>query len=148
MPTPQSHYTSPLARCLETTRLVFSGLEVAPDRPFQPVIKNKLRERFGEHTCDRRSTRSWIVSNYPEFKIEDGITENDEEWKADKRETENEIANRVKELLDDVFLNDNKTFISFTAHSGLIRALYSVTKHPEVWVSAGTMVPLLIKGEV
>ncbi|XXH03816.1 hypothetical protein Hte_010222 [Hypoxylon texense] len=145
VPAPQRYYTSPLARCLETTKITYSGL---PGREFRPIVKEKLRERNGEHTCDRRSTRSWIASNYPEYEIEVGFTENDEEWRPNQRETEEEIAGRVRQLLSDVFTSDDKTIISFTAHSGLIRALYDVTGHSDVWVEAGAMVPLLIRAEV
>lgn len=142
VPTPRRYYTSPLARCLETTKITYSGL------PGLPIVKEKLRERNGEHTCDRRSTRNWIASNYPEYGIEAGFTENDELWRPDQRETEEEIAGRVRQLLDDVFTNEVNTIISFTGHSGLIRALYDVTGHSDVWVAAGAMVPLLIRAEV
>ncbi|KAI0137950.1 phosphoglycerate mutase-like protein [Hypoxylon sp. NC0597] len=148
IPAPQRYYTSPLARCLDTTRIAYSGLTVPRDRPFKPIVKENLRERFGEHTCDRRSTRSWIATNYPEYKIERSFTEADEQWEADHRETEGEIAYRVKTLLDDIFSNEDKTIISLTAHSGFIRALYNVTGHRDVWVAAGAMVPVLIKAEV
>ncbi|KAI1380623.1 phosphoglycerate mutase-like protein [Hypoxylon crocopeplum] len=148
IPPPQRYYTSPLARCLETTRITYSGLSVPPDQPFKPIVKERMRERNGEHTCDRRSTRSWIASNYPGYEIENGLTENDEEWKPDWRETEDEIADRVGKLLDDIFSNEDKAILSFTAHSGLIRSLYNVTSHRDVWVSAGAMVPVLIKAEV
>lgn len=150
MPLPERHYTSPLARCLETTRLGFSGLEPgSADRPFRPVvIKELLRERLGRHTCDRRSTRSWIQSHYPEFEIEAGFAENDELWDPDRRETPGEHVVRIKKLLDDVFSTDDAELISFTAHSGTIRALYTAIGHREVWVGPGAMVPVLVKAEL
>ncbi|KAI1416266.1 phosphoglycerate mutase-like protein [Hypoxylon sp. FL1857] len=148
IPAPQRYYTSPLARCLETTKLAYSGLSVPADRPFKPIVKENMREWFGKHTCDRRSTRSWIESNYPDYGIERSLTEADELWKKDHRETKEEIADRIKKLLDDIFSTDDKTLISFTAHSGFIRALYDVTGHRDVWVAAGAMVPVLIRAEV
>lgn len=144
VPVPQKLYTSPLTRCLDTTKYTYSGL---PGQEFKPVIKEKLRERNGKHTCDRRSTRSIISTNYPEYEIEAGFAEDDEEWRPDHRETEAEIADRVRQLLDDIFTNEDETIISFTAHSGLIRALYDVTGHKDVWVGAGAMVPVLIRAE-
>ncbi|KAI1481209.1 phosphoglycerate mutase-like protein [Daldinia eschscholtzii] len=145
MPTPQRYYTSPLARCLETTSITYSGLEVPADRPFKPIIKENLRERFGKHTCDRRSSRNWIATNYPDFQIESTLTEADELWKKEVRESEGEIAKRVKTLLQDIFQQDDKSILSFTAHSGFLRALYGVIGHPDVWVSAGAMVPVLVR---
>ncbi|KAM6478116.1 histidine phosphatase superfamily [Trichoderma sp. SZMC 28011] len=144
VPLPGKCYTSPLTRCLETTRLAFSGLEWPTDQPFKPMIKEALRERLGKHTCDRRSTRSWIESNYVEFEIESGFTEQDELWQPDYRETLDEHVVRVRQLLDDIFNSEESTVISFTAHSGAIRALYALTGHKEVWVAPGAMVPLLV----
>ncbi|KAI5860304.1 phosphoglycerate mutase-like protein [Durotheca rogersii] len=147
MPTPQTYYTSPLARCLETTRIAYSGLDLPADRPFVPIVKEGLRERYGEHTCDRRSTRSWIASSYPQYVIEPSLTEDDELWKPDRRETAAEVVDRVKHLLDDIFTHDDKHIISFTAHSGLIRGLYEAVQHNDVWVSAGALVPVLVRAE-
>ncbi|KAI1635123.1 histidine phosphatase superfamily [Biscogniauxia mediterranea] len=148
MPTPHKYYTSPLARCLKTTKLAYSGLNVPSDRAFKPIVKEKLRERFGVHTCDARRTRSWIASEYPEYQIEHGFTEEDEHWKAEVRESDEAINSRITELLSDVFNDKSSTVVSFTAHSGVLRALYKVTKHREVWVAAGAIVPLLVKAEV
>ncbi|KKP04292.1 phosphoglycerate mutase [Trichoderma harzianum] len=124
IPLPGKSYTSPLARCLETTRLAFSGLQWPRDEPFKPIIKEALRERLGRHTCDRRSTRSWIESNYDQFEIESGFTEQDELWQQNYRETLDEHVVRVRQLLDDIINSDER--------------------HKEVWVAAGAMVPLLV----
>ncbi|KAL7958048.1 histidine phosphatase superfamily [Trichoderma compactum] len=137
-------YTSPLARCLETTRLAFSCLGWPRDRPFKPTVKEALRERLGRHTCDRRSTRSWIESNYAEFEIESGFTEQDELWQPNYRETADEHVVRVRQLLDDIFNSEENMVISFTAHSGTIRPPYTLTGHKDVWVAAGAIVPLLV----
>ncbi|KAI1653355.1 phosphoglycerate mutase-like protein [Daldinia decipiens] len=145
MPAPQKYYTSPLARCLATTSITYSGLNVPADRPFKPIIKENMRERFGKHTCDRRSTKSWIADNYPGFQIESSLSEADELWQPDRRETEEEIADRVRTLLRDIFSRDDKSILSFTAHSGFLRALYGVIGHPDVWISAGATVPVLIR---
>ncbi|KAI1336778.1 histidine phosphatase superfamily [Xylariaceae sp. FL0016] len=147
MPTPELYYTSPHARCLETSKITYSGLDLPADRPFKPIVKEKLRERFGVHSCDRRRSMSWIASNYPDYTIEQGFTEEDKLWKADARETEEEIANRVKEFLGDVFNESDKAMVAFVCHSGFIRALYGVTKHSDVWIAAGAMVPLLLRAE-
>ncbi|KAL6411668.1 phosphoglycerate mutase [Ilyonectria robusta] len=148
IPRPGRYYTSPLARCLETTRLAFSGLGSSGSEPFKPIIKEALRERLGKHTCDRRSTRSWIESNYPEFEVEPDLTEQDELWQPNYRETADEHVVRVKKLLDDIFSSEEKSVISFTAHSGAIRALYAANRHRDVWVAAGAMVPLLVRAEL
>lgn len=39
IPMPQRYYTSPLYRCLETASRTFFNLDLPPDRPFKPVVK-------------------------------------------------------------------------------------------------------------
>ncbi|ROV95105.1 hypothetical protein VSDG_05843 [Cytospora chrysosperma] len=97
MPIPKRHYTSPLTRCLETTKLAFNGLETSNsgENP-RTIIKEGLRERIGVHTCDRRRTRSWIHETYPDYEIEAGFTENDELWQTDNRESLDEHVARIK----------------------------------------------------
>ncbi|KAI2467554.1 phosphoglycerate mutase-like protein [Annulohypoxylon bovei var. microspora] len=146
IPMPQSVYTSPLARCLETTNCIYSS--VGNGRVYRPIIKEKLRERFGVHTCDRRSTKTWIGANYPRYKFERDFSESDELWKADQRETEDEVVGRARSLLHDIWQSDKSTYISLTAHSGFIRALYTAIGHRQVWVAAGQMMPVFIKAEV
>lgn len=143
MPVPSRHYTSPLARCLETTRLAFSGRKGADG--VNAIVKENLRERMGVHTCDKRRTRTWIQENYPSYQIEDGFAEQDELWKSDVRETQEEHSVRINKVLQDIFENDEEVIISLTSHSGAIRALYAAIGHREVWVSPGAMVPVLVK---
>ncbi|KAH7025826.1 histidine phosphatase superfamily [Microdochium trichocladiopsis] len=149
VPAPQKYYVSPHSRTLETCKLSFDGLELPADRPFQPVVKEMLRERYGEHTCDRRRSRTWIAENYPQFDIEDGLTENDELWTPDAIEAPEHIAGRLTTMLDDVFRHEgDATFVSFTMHSWAIFALHMAVGHPGVWVTPGSMVPLLVKAEL
>lgn len=146
LPLPRRRYTSPLARCLETTRLAFSTRTAVAGNS-RPMVKEGLRERLGIHTCDKRHARGWIAENYPEFEIEDGFEENDTLWKEDIRESAEEHVMRIKEVLKDIFEHEEEILVSLTAHSGAIRALYAAIGHREVWVSAGALVPVLIKAE-
>ena len=146
MPAPQSYYVSPMYRCLQTANLTYSGLKLPDEAPFDPLIKELLREVLGEHTCDRRSTRSYIHEHFPQWRIEDGFTEQDELWRADHRETWDEHDVRSRALLDDVFLHDSSIVLSFTAHSGTIASLLRVTGHRKFPLPTGGMMPILIKG--
>ncbi|KAH7083309.1 histidine phosphatase superfamily [Paraphoma chrysanthemicola] len=140
LPTPQSIYSSPLRRALRTTALAFA--------PFigtaRPLIKEKLRECNGVHTCDKRSPRSWIASAYPEFAIEGGMVEEDELWDADKREEFEEHTERSRQLLEDVFENDENVSIALVAHTGSIRAIFAATGWKKVPVATGSVYPLLV----
>lgn len=123
LPAPESYYTSPLSRCMQTAALTFDGLELPSDRPFDPVIKERLREVLGVHTCDRRSSRSHIHEMYPAWAFEKGFTEEDTLWDPEVRESPEAQDVRTLALLDDVFGSDEKTYISFSSHSGEIGSL-------------------------
>lgn len=72
------------------------------------------------------------------FEVESDFTEQDELWQPNDRETAQEHVVRVKELLDDIFNSEQRSVISFTTHSGTIRALYAVTGHRASFGSSRT----------
>ncbi|OTA67991.1 phosphoglycerate mutase-like protein [Hypoxylon sp. EC38] len=147
LPLPKTIYTSPLARCLETTKHVYSPAMAKYGRNFQPIIKEDLRERLTTHTCDRRSSRSWIELNYPGYVIEEGFPELDTRWDADTPETLEQHIIRTQRLLDDIFTNDTSPIISLTTHSYTITSILAVVGYPKFLVNEGTIVPLFVKAE-
>jgi broad specificity phosphatase PhoE len=144
----QSYYSSPLTRCTTTADLTFRGIELPKSRPFKPIIKEYLREGISIHTCDRRSNKTYIHSVVPNFTFEKGFTENDELWRGTEGETADHQRARSKELLDDIFTNDDATWISITSHSGEIRRLLEVLGHRAFSLSTGQIIPVLVKAEV
>jgi broad specificity phosphatase PhoE len=122
IPCPEVYYASPLSRCLATANLTFSGLDLPEDRPFIPLIKEKFRETNGVHTCDRRSSKTIIHTHYPNWPIEDGFSEEDELWDPVLRESDLAQDQRAKEVFDDVFEKEERTWISVSSHSGQIAA--------------------------
>jgi broad specificity phosphatase PhoE len=120
---PQTYYTSPLYRCLDTAKLTFSGLPLPKKNPFVPTIKENLREGVSAHTCDRRSNKTYIHQNFPSFKFEKHFPENDPFWKELLAEPQANQDIRSKQVLDDIFSNDDSTYISVTSHSGEIASL-------------------------
>ncbi|KAK0625941.1 phosphoglycerate mutase [Immersiella caudata] len=145
IPLPETIYTSPLARCLETTRLVYSPALSECGRSLEPVVKEMLRERLTNHTCDKRSLRSWIASHYPKYVLESDFEEEDVLWKADRFETADEHTARKQQLLEDIFSKDNAQFVSLTTHSYAISAILEVVGAPHFRVSEGAVIPLLVK---
>lgn len=147
MPVPDHYYVSPMYRCLQTAQLTWTGLEfdLPAEKPFVPIIKEKLREVLGEHTCDKRSTKTVIHSAFPDFPIEEGFTEKDELWRADHRETHAEHDVRTKELLEEIFDTDDGMFISLTSHSGAIASFLRVLGHREFMLPTGGMMPVAVK---
>ncbi|KAF3913439.1 hypothetical protein ABW21_db0208143 [Orbilia brochopaga] len=142
---PDTYYVSPLARCLETANITYSGLKLKSRHPFIPTVKEWLRESISIHTCDRRSSRSWIAANYPDFQIEPSFSEEDQQWNGITSETTSAQAYRMKVVLSDIFDNDHSTIISITAHSGAIRSILSVLGHIPFSLVTGAIIPTLIK---
>jgi len=148
IPTPESYYTSPLTRCLETAKLTFDGLHLPDRHPFIPKIKELFREAIGVHTCDRRSTKTEIHENYPTYTFEEGFEEVDPLWDPIVRETDSAQDARTKIVLDDVFSSDDATYLSITSHSGEIGALLRVLGHRTFSLSTGQVIPVLVKAEI
>ena len=122
-PLPESYYSSPLTRCLQTANITFSSLPLPNGRHFIPTVKEFFREGISGHTCDRRGTKSYIQSSFPGYVIEEGFTETDELWKPLLAEVREDQDIRSKKVLDDVFGSDDSTYVSVTSHSGEIASL-------------------------
>ncbi|EWC44864.1 hypothetical protein DRE_00923 [Drechslerella stenobrocha 248] len=142
---PDTYYTSPLARCLETANITYSGLPLHSRHPFKPTVKEWLREQITIHTCDRRSSRSWITANYPDYAVEPSLSEEDGQWNGIKAETSSAQSYRMKLVLSDIFENDRSTIISITAHSGAARSMLGVLGHIPFSLVTGSIIPTLIK---
>lgn len=145
MPTPQSYYVSPLDRALHTAKITFHDLDLDP--PYRPIVKELLREGNGIHTCDRRSTKSYIKAEYPSYEIEEDFTEQDELWVSNLRESTSAHTARLQLLLDDVFNHDDSTLISMTSHGGSISAILRVLGHRAFPLRTGAAIPVLLKVE-
>ncbi|KAF1812133.1 phosphoglycerate mutase-like protein [Eremomyces bilateralis CBS 781.70] len=148
IPAPESYYSSPLQRCIQTANVTFDGLDLPATRPFKPVVKELLRESIGVHTCDRRHPKSWISANYPSVSFESDFPDLDPLWKADERETFSARVVRMAELLDEVFEGDGNTWISFSSHSGAIGATLEALGHRGFGLTTGGVIPVLVRAEV
>jgi broad specificity phosphatase PhoE len=147
MSLPQSYYASPLDRALHTAQLTFSTLRAPPEHPFKPTVKELLREVNGIHTCDRRSSRTYIVEHYPNYTIETGFAEEDVLWVPDLRESGSALTARLGELLEDVFSHDESIVISMTSHGGAIGAILEAVGHRPFSLRTGAVLPVLVKVE-
>lgn len=145
LPPPESYVVSPLHRCQQTSHLEWLNVQLPADRPFKPLVKEMIREILGVHRCDKRSTRTVLVKDFPDVKVEDGFSEDDLLWTPDHRETFDEQDVRTQGLLDDVFSHDPATFISFTSHAGSIASVLRVISHRLFPMQTGGLIPLLIK---
>ena len=148
IPTPQSFYTSPLTRCLQTANYTFSGLDLPAKRPFIPTVKELFRESISGHTCDRRNTSSYIHDLFPFYKFEKNFAETDPLWEALHGETQTDQNYRSKIVLDELFESDDSTLISITSHSGEIGSILQVLGHQPFSLNTGAVIPVLVKAEV
>lgn len=147
MPAPQSYYSSPLSRCLITANITFSDISLPASRPFVPTVKEFLREGISMHTCDRRRSKSYIQTLLPSYRIEDGFAETDPLWKGVAAEDSSGQFARSKVALDEIFTDDEATWVSITSHSGEIASLLSVLGHRAWSLSTGQAVPVLVRAE-
>ncbi|ODQ64472.1 putative phosphomutase [Nadsonia fulvescens var. elongata DSM 6958] len=148
-------YCSPFTRSIETLLNtwdgIYEGIRGGPDGTDKVVlIKELLRETIGVHTCDKRSTRSEIAKRYPFFQIEDGFEEDDIYYQDDYRETIAELDDRIQRFLEflfeqDAILETVPTYVSVTAHSGVLHSFCHVLKHVDFPVKTGGMIPVIVK---
>lgn len=149
MPAFESYYTSPLSRCVLTADITFADLPLPATHPFEPIIKENLREGVSAHTCNRRSTASEIAALAPDyFHFEPGFPEEDPLWRVDEKETPEAQDERSFALLDDIFRTDEKAWLSFTSHSGEIASLLRELAHQEFRLATGQIIPVLVKAKV
>lgn len=143
---PQSIYSSPLRRCLMTAEMTFRDIARSQDKRYRPVIKEFLRERLHDQTCNARSSKTWIKEHFPAFEMDKTFTEEDELWTTNPIETNGEHDRRTKALLEDIFENDDAEFIALSMHALSTRSMFRVTGYHEVAIAAGATFPLFVKG--
>mmetsp|Transcript_37775 Transcript_37775/g.55653 ORF Transcript_37775/g.55653 Transcript_37775/m.55653 type:complete len:295 (+) Transcript_37775:45-929(+) len=87
---------SPLTRCLQTATAAFP--QRSSDQSTSPPLifcHDGLREAYGIHTADRRRTRSELKEKWPMVHFDQNMTEKDEAWRSDKRETVDDVSRRA-----------------------------------------------------
>ncbi|KAJ7107747.1 histidine phosphatase superfamily [Mycena epipterygia] len=140
IPLPEKLYCSPMKRAIETNEITFRNISSG-----RPLIVENCREYYGEHTCDKRNTRTYIQETYPQFDIESGFAEDDELWEADSREIPAHATARAQTVIDRIFQDDSVTFVSITAHGGIINAFLSALGHAKYTLPTGGVLPVVVK---
>ncbi|KAJ7815792.1 phosphoglycerate mutase [Mycena olivaceomarginata] len=100
LPIPESLYCSPLRRALETHDIIFGSL-VPPDQRI--MLIDRCRRLCGGHTCDRRRSRTEILSTFPSSAVEADFTEDEELWQRDGIETSEDVSEQARIVLDRIF---------------------------------------------
>ncbi|SMN18850.1 similar to Saccharomyces cerevisiae YKL128C PMU1 Putative phosphomutase, contains a region homologous to the active site of phosphomutases [Maudiozyma saulgeensis] len=161
---PHIFFNSPMRRCLETFAFSWNHVftkypELVTDSTIvtNNVIEN-LRENLGSHTCDKRVNHSEAVAEYQNFKTKSGHTvawkyeenysEPDALWKADHRETPDEMDIRTRTGLEQLFsqASSKDKFLSLTCHEGVINSVLRNLEHPGVKkLQTGKTVAVVVK---
>ncbi|BEI85008.1 hypothetical protein CcaverHIS002_0504090 [Cutaneotrichosporon cavernicola] len=132
-------FVSPLTRTCQTFLDSWEGLYSCPE------VWEDWREIYGSHTCDRRSPRTAIATRFPMMRIEEAMTEADELWRADERESDEHMQMRMRRAMDRVMANNYSTYISVTAHAAILRNLLPVLGHHPYPLATGEMIPVVVK---
>lgn len=155
---PDVFFSSPMRRCLETFieswTPVFQELDSGKIKgsksvdtlngSIKPIVLENIRETLGEHTCDKRVDHSVALEEYQDYKMKSGnhihwqyasdYPETDQMWRADWREPEQDMDDRVNVGLIEIFeqVSSDEKFISITCHSGVIGSILRDLKHPAI----------------
>ncbi|KAK6339274.1 hypothetical protein TWF718_008695 [Orbilia javanica] len=147
---PQKFYASPFTRALRTLELTWQDIVLdLPDAP-RVKIRENLRETIGYHWCDQRGVMKEVKAKFPWIDLEEGMHDEDKIWTPHTREDEmgGSMDNRLREVIDDIFLEDGETFISITAHSGCLRCVLRVVGHRLFGLETSRMIPVVVKAKL
>lgn len=112
------------------------------------LVIEEMREHLHVHACDKRLTLTELRALFPHFTFPEAPDE-DTVWKPISvrgRETEDEMvarAGRGLEILFDMAQEDR--YVSLTAHSGLLRAVYKNLGIPYRRLVTGEMNVLVVR---
>lgn len=156
-PLPDKFFVSPMRRSMWTLIYTWEGLRNKDQRA---LIVENLRERYGNHTCNKRSSKQVIEERFGEYGIEfeDGFTEEDE-LHEEVQETHFHHCLRTNDFCQELFEQDwdaksgsvdkekalANSFISTTSHAGTISELLTVFQHRPFAISTGGMIPVVVK---
>ncbi|PSK40994.1 hypothetical protein C7M61_000661 [Candidozyma pseudohaemuli] len=156
-PLPDKFYVSPLQRSMWTLQYTWENLRSADQKA---LIVEKLRERYGSHTCNKRNTKSIIEKRFLGYgyEFEDGFLEEDV-LHTDEQESHHHHCVRTNDFCQELFEKDwdsqanavdrekalANAFISTTSHAGTISELLTVFNHRPFAISTGGMIPVVVK---
>jgi len=167
-PLPSRLFSSPLSRALSTMEISYNNILLSnpanktSNNPTEgglqgllngifgqhrvtPETKELFREEYGDHTCDKRRTKSEIHADYPNVKFEAGFAEDDTLWTT-TRETDDHLNGRIHQALTEMWNEAQQDqVVSLTSHSGVMQSLFNVVGHTHISPATGAFIPLIIK---
>ncbi|CAB9508557.1 phosphoglycerate mutase [Seminavis robusta] len=116
---------SPLTRCLQTAHLVFfpPGTSSYDKDPIPLTCMEQVREAYGMHYPDKRRDKSLLEKHWPFVHFDPSMTDRDEQWSETRRETIDDVVQRVTQFLDWVAKRE-ETNICVVSHGVWIEACF------------------------
>lgn len=148
---PALFYSSPLQRSLQTFTTLFTASTISnsttPNATVVPLVVEDLRATYGIYTPDERRPKSEIAAQFPDVKLEDGLTENDERWTNSTRETDRQHDERTGRFLEALYTQSNETYISIVTNPSTIASILRLSSHRPFPLQPGGLIPLILRGE-
>ena len=94
--------TSPLTRCIQTATLALLPGDLYTKDIREPsfLCTDLVREAYGKHFPDKRRTKPILSAHWPSLKFDPQMTNHDELWHPQQRETISHMAHRIRTFLD------------------------------------------------
>ncbi|KAL7410167.1 histidine phosphatase superfamily [Mrakia frigida] len=143
-PLPQVFYSSPMRRAASTLEITWRDI-LLQKKSYTPTIKEHYRESIGLHTCDQRSTKTVLSETYPGWNFDASFTEHDQLYNPTYQENGGAQSLRLQQQMNELFSSDDSTYVSITAHSGVINSFFTAVGHKRFSVQTGGVVPVVIK---
>eukprot|EP00644_Phytophthora_capsici_P013395 jgi/Phyca11/115676/e_gw1.29.167.1 len=143
MPVIERVVVSPISRAIQTAQNFFTKDQV-PNEPFTCI--ESCRETFDCHTCNKRRPLSDLKRRFPEVDFSRLTDEEDQLWSSTHRETKEEIQQRAREFLLELFRDIPERYVVVAAHLSIIEAICAVTLGIQVRPSNCEVVPIVLEG--
>ena len=78
------------------------------------------------------------------YRFDRSFTEHDEQWNEIYQESSQQQTLRLRLFMNELFAEDPATFISITAHSGVISSFFRAVGHQVFSVQTAGLVPVIV----
>ncbi|KDN39746.1 hypothetical protein K437DRAFT_258915 [Tilletiaria anomala UBC 951] len=149
-PLPTILFSSPMQRSAVTLRMTYDGVLLGANTiegraPLVPRMRELWRETLTTHMCDRRADKTVIQQRFPEFEIEESMTEKDELF-MEVLEEDATSAIRLRHSLSQTFTeSEGHQIIGITLHSGVMLGLMTAVGHAVFKPKICGVVPMIVK---
>ncbi|KAG2785692.1 hypothetical protein PC129_g10110 [Phytophthora cactorum] len=142
MPPIERVVVSPLSRAIQTAQSFFTKDQV-PNRSF--LCMKNCREVFDCYTFDKRRSLSEIKSKFPDVDFKRMKDEGDLLWSPTHHETEDEIHERARNFLSELFDAVPERYVVVVSHVCFIQAVCAVAMGIHFRPDNCEVVPLVLE---